>query len=283
MNQNNRNRALKSLKVTIIIVAIICVVLIAVSVILMIWFPDKDIFSTAVSNGQQINIPFTIFIEVLATTSGIVLGLQIDNYVDEKRGHDSYKELLLRIVKFIDNLVAGTSEEALNTVYDLAQFKMHWDLLLQADAFSVQSLQNNKYYFDLAYVFNFLHFNEKYWAAHQEKTIGTLKKERFTVNTKFLDDLENWVNKVGNLQKNLQTILRVEDNNIDWDATSKKLKEIRTTGLNLNEESLAKKFKVSKKLIKKWEDNKCNPAIEQLIKYSELCEKELFEIVILKE
>lgn len=315
MNKSNKDRARQSLKTTIIVVAVVCLFLILVTTASMVWWPDNDIFSTAVSNNYQMNIPFTIFIEVLATSGGIILGLQIDNYVDERRGQNNYKELILRITKFIDYLVDGTNDKASNTVYDLAQYKMHWDLLLQADAFSVQALQNSKYYFDLAYVFNFLHANERYWTAHQDKTINDLKKERYTVGDEFIKSLNNWIEKAKNLQKNLQAIIHIENNNVDWGATSKKLTDLRENNLKLREkvcqnldikkkkgcqeaccktcskssscalvqDALSKLFKVSKKTIKKWEENKSKPTLDQLMYYSELCQLEIFDVVILNQ
>lgn len=207
-NLKSKVHAKKSLIWTIVIVSIICLILIVITSLVMVFCSDKDIFSTAVSNGYQMNIPFTIFIEVLTTTAGIIIGLQIDNYVDEKKGKNSYCELMQRIASFVETLsveIEGKDKEDNKvTVFSLAQYKLHWDLMLGADAFAVQTLQQEKdLYFDLAYIFNFLHYNEKHWETHSDKTIRDLQKETYTVNSDFLSSLEKWIEKVQTLSQTL--------------------------------------------------------------------------------
>lgn len=209
-NSKTKGHARKSLIWTIVIVSIVCLILIVITSVVMVFCSDKDIFSTAVSNGNQMNIPFTIFIEVLTTTAGIIIGLQIDNYVDEKKGKNSYHELMERIKNFVRKLYLGIEgndgDEKKATVFTLAQFKLHWDLMLGADAFAVQTLQqDNDFYFELAYIFNFLHYNEKYWSDHSDKTIAELKMEGFTVKADFLTSLDEWVTRVKMLHDDLTT------------------------------------------------------------------------------
>lgn len=100
---------------------------------------------------------------------------------------------------------------------------------------------------------------------------------------------------------------------IDWDKTSKNLKLLRNDNLNLrryvcrelnkrkkqfgcdgrdcnickfdmddsiSQAELAQVFHVTESRIVNWENNKSKPAIEDLIFYSQICELDLFEVIV---
>ncbi len=193
-----KGNAKKSLKRTATIIGSIALLFFGSSLLLMIlanyFFKDTviDIFSTAVSGSYEMNIPFSIIIDIFSSTGGILLGLKIDRFSSEKNEEEEIDKINTVIYKLIQKLSNDIKEKPLLV---LSNYKIHWEALLRSDSFSIRALQNDERYFELSDIFCFLDFHRKFWEEFADKTY-TIVSNTQSINSAFREELKNWKDNV---------------------------------------------------------------------------------------
>lgn len=201
----NKGNAKRSLRRAVIIIGSIALLLFLSSLTLMILAnyvfncSKIDIFSTAISGSYDMNIPFSIIIDIFSSTGGILLGLKIDRYSSEKNEEENIEKMWTSIKKMVSRFASDIETQ---TLFVLSNYKIHWDALLRSDSLSVHTLQNDEKYFDLSDLFYYLDFHRNFWKESADKTYFEIVND-FTINKSFRAGLEQWKEKVDRMNKSL--------------------------------------------------------------------------------
>ncbi|MDR2971977.1 MAG: hypothetical protein LBU83_08625 [Bacteroidales bacterium] len=176
----------------------------------------QDIFSTQATGGHQMNIPFAIFIQVVAVAGGIIIGLKIDNFMNAKKEKDESLKTLGYIKYFVEEISKivhndTTITEEKKKIFVLSEYKCHWEALLTGENLAFRAINDEELdgykkgelYFELNYLFSFWEQNRAYWAPHCTKIF----QEYMTsgqVGTDFKVQINLWEKKLEKLHKALQ-------------------------------------------------------------------------------
>lgn len=181
------------------------------------WF--KDFFSTEVTNGNSMNIPFSILFQVGATAGGILIGFKIGEYSKFKDETKESEKIIIYIKKFLNRITEivivkndgqlddGQLPEYKNYICILGEYQYHWKALLTAEKLAFRTINDitnfkgfasDKLYFELNYIFNFWEQNKVYWSDAGTKYYKDFTTDR-VADTSFLAQVELW-------EKRLKTI-----------------------------------------------------------------------------
>jgi len=200
-----KRNAKKSLKKSIIIIGSIASFFFLSSLTLMILAnyiykcSKIDIFSTAISGSYDMNIPFSIIIDIFSATGGILLGLKIDRYSFEKNEEEDISAMWESVKKMVNKLKNSTETE---TVFVISSYRIHWDALLRSDSLSVRTLQNDEKYFILSDIFYYLDFHRNFWEESANKKYIEIIND-FTINQSFRTGLREWKDKIDQMNISL--------------------------------------------------------------------------------
>jgi hypothetical protein len=195
--------AKRSLKRTAIVLGSVILLLFISSLVLMIldnyFFKEItiDFFSTAVSGSHEMNVPFSIIIEMFSSTGGILLGLKIDRYTSEKSEEELAEKMWCSIYILLSKLSEDIQTQPLLV---LSNYKIHWEALLHTYTFSIYTLQSDEKYFELSNIFHFLDYHRCYWSDKADKKYSEIAND-YTINIAFRTGLINWKIKIDEMTK----------------------------------------------------------------------------------
>lgn len=124
-----------------------------------------DWFSTQVSNSYGMNIPFSIFIQLVTSIGGVFLGIRIGQWIDEKEEREKLVELWKKIHIFLNALNSGINDN--KSIYELYEYKVYWESLQRADTIATKLLQEDEKYTEVYLVFSFLTCYKEKWSLYE--------------------------------------------------------------------------------------------------------------------
>jgi hypothetical protein len=202
MKKNKLKKSMKPLLILTMVFISLFVVLLALSIFLtMLANPNIkpnegsttiDWFSTQVSNSNEMNVPFSIFIQLITTISGVFFGIRIDQWVDEKEKKEKTNSIWGRINNFLTKLKSGIDND--ENIYGLAEYKIHWNSLLQVDNYSTQLLQEDDKYLDISFAFYFLTNYGNNWNNYEN-----INQWQSNASTQVKERINNWKIKISEL------------------------------------------------------------------------------------
>lgn len=151
-----------------------------------------DWFSTQVSNSFGMNIPFSIFIQLITSIGGVFLGIRIGQWIDEKEEAEKLLELWNKTNIFLIKLNSGIYVN--KNMYELYEYRIYWESIQKADTIATRLLQEDEKYTDITFAFSFLYYYKDKWEkfenTHQwELNASISEKER----------INEWKNKINEL------------------------------------------------------------------------------------
>lgn len=159
---------------------------------------STDWFSGEISNNHEMNIPFSIFIQLLTTVGGVFFGVRIDQWFAEKEKEENAQSFLENIYAYLEKLKKGIENN--ENIYLLSEYRIYWDIIQKSDIVSTKQLLNNDKYADLSFSFCFLSYYKTDWKAY--KNINEWESSSTTEMAKSICLWKEKVNALVNEYKN---------------------------------------------------------------------------------
>lgn len=157
-----------------------------------------DWFSSQISNSYGMNIPFSIFIQLITTIGGVFFGIRIDQWIDTKSNNERKYELWKRINIFLNQLNIGIKND--KNIYELFEYKIYWESIQNVDQTATKLLQENEKYSDLAFVFSFLHYYKGNWSNFE-----SISQWSYNASDEENKRIDHWKNSIEELIKYTET------------------------------------------------------------------------------
>lgn len=206
MNKNYKSRRKTSKHYSFVLSAIFILIFI-ILLVLSLWFticsnPSKiepiegakmvDWFSTQVSNSYDMNIPFSIFIQLITTIGGVFFGIKIDQWLEELEEKEKLGDSWQRIYEFLCQLKKGIEND--ENIYELYEYKIYWDSIQRADETATKLLQQDPRYREISTAFSFLSYYINSW-----KEYPNVKMWEINANTQEKERIVCWKNSINDL------------------------------------------------------------------------------------
>lgn len=183
-----------------------------------------DFFSTEVTNGNSMNIPFSILLQVGATAGGILIGFRIGEYSKSKDETKESEKIIDYIERFLSKITGivkdnGQLKEDENKIYILGEYRYHWKALLIAEKLAFRTLNDikstegfdgDKLYFELNYIFNFWEQNKAHWSNAGTKSYNDFMTDTMADNS-FLEQVESWEKRLIEMNKLFENVMEEEE------------------------------------------------------------------------
>lgn len=157
-----------------------------------------DWFSSQISNSYGMNIPFSIFIQLITTIGGVFFGIRIDQWIDAKSNNERRYELWKRINLFLNQLNDGIEND--KNIYELFEYKIYWESIQSVDQIAAKLLQENEKYSDLAFVFSFLNYYKGSW-----NNFESISQWSYNASDEENKRIDYWKNSIKELIKYTET------------------------------------------------------------------------------
>jgi len=148
----------------------------------------KDIlnwFTTWIFNGNTMNNPFSIFIELITMIIGVFFGIRIDQWVDKMEEKEKENSIWRRINTFLKKIKSGIEQN--ENIYGLAEYKIHWDSLLRDGNYSTQLIQEDDECIEISFVFSFLTHYSNSWDKFEN-----INAWKLTTTMQIKEKIEKW-------------------------------------------------------------------------------------------
>ncbi len=153
---------------------------------------STDWFSGEISNNHEMNIPFSIFIQLITTVGGVFFGVRIDQWFAEKEKEENARNFLSNIYAYLEKLKNGIENN--ENVYLLSEYKIYWDIIQKSDIVSTKQLLSNDRYEELSFAFCFLSYYKTDW-----QTYKNINEWESSSTTEMAESICLWKEKVNDL------------------------------------------------------------------------------------
>lgn len=151
-----------------------------------------DWFSTQVTTPYEMNIPFSIFIQLITTIGGVFFGIKIDQWLGDIEEKEKLGESWSKIYEFLCQLKKGIEND--ENIYELYEYKIYWDSIQRADETATKLLQSDVRYRDISTAFSFLSYYINSWQKYT-----SVKMWEINTNIQERERIQKWKSNIDEL------------------------------------------------------------------------------------